>query len=81
MSPKLAEFLESTGLPPYDVPARLGELKFVHVIEARDAGDGRRGIGAGLAAMPAYEVRQARPFDMFPHTGHMEVAVLLTRDG
>lgn len=29
--PVLARFVESTGLPPYDVPARKGELKFVHV--------------------------------------------------
>ena len=29
--PVLARFIESTGLPPYDVPARKGELKFVHV--------------------------------------------------
>ncbi|QIM16814.1 methyltransferase domain-containing protein [Leucobacter insecticola] len=32
--PKLAEFLEATGLEPYDVPARRGELKFVHITEA-----------------------------------------------
>lgn len=32
-----------------------------------------------LAAMPAYRVRAARVFDMFPHTGHLEVAVLLER--
>lgn len=32
--PVLAEFLNSTGLAPYDVPARRGELKFVHVTEA-----------------------------------------------
>lgn len=29
--PHLARFLERTGLPPYDVPRRRGELKFVHV--------------------------------------------------
>ncbi|QIK62265.1 methyltransferase domain-containing protein [Leucobacter viscericola] len=32
--PRLAEFLEATGLEPYDVPKRRGELKFVHVTEA-----------------------------------------------
>lgn len=32
--PKLAEFLDATGLEPYDVPRRRGELKFVHVTEA-----------------------------------------------
>ena len=32
--PHLATFLESTGLPPYDVPKRSGELKLVHVTEA-----------------------------------------------
>lgn len=29
--PRLASFIEATGLPPYDVPRRRGELKFVHV--------------------------------------------------
>ncbi|MFD5599775.1 methyltransferase domain-containing protein [Leucobacter sp. NPDC058333] len=29
--PHLAAFLDGTGLAPYDVPARRGELKFVHV--------------------------------------------------
>lgn len=33
-----------------------------------------------LAAMPSYLVREARVFDMFPHTAHLEVAVLLQRD-
>lgn len=32
--PALGEFLETTGLPPYDVPRRRGEVKFVHVTEA-----------------------------------------------
>lgn len=32
--PAIAEFLESTGLEPYDVPARRGELKFVHITVA-----------------------------------------------
>lgn len=32
--PHIATFLESTGLPPYDVPKRSGELKLVHVTEA-----------------------------------------------
>lgn len=34
-----------------------------------------------LALMPSYVVQQARVFDMFPHTGHLEVAVLLRRSG
>ncbi|WP_336658466.1 methyltransferase domain-containing protein [Leucobacter sp. USHLN153] len=29
--PHLGAFLEETGLPPYDVPRKRGELKFVHV--------------------------------------------------
>jgi len=29
--PAIAEMLETSGLPPYDVPERRGELKFVHV--------------------------------------------------
>ncbi|NLA65127.1 MAG: methyltransferase domain-containing protein [Leucobacter sp.] len=33
---ELASFIEVTGLAPYDVPARQGELKFVHVTEAPD---------------------------------------------
>lgn len=32
--PVLAEFLDGTGLEPYDVAARRGELKFVHVTAA-----------------------------------------------
>ncbi len=36
-------------------------------------------LARDLAAMPAYAVREARVFDMFPHTSHLEVAVLLQR--
>lgn len=36
-------------------------------------------LAKDLARMPAYEVAQARIFDMFPHTKHLEVAVLLRR--
>lgn len=36
-------------------------------------------LAKDLARMPAYEVAQARIFDMFPHTKHLEVAVLLHR--
>ncbi len=36
-------------------------------------------LARDLAAMPSYEVRQGRVFDMFPHTSHLEVAVLLER--
>lgn len=36
-------------------------------------------LAKDLARMPAYEVAQARIFDMFPHTKHLEVAVLLQR--
>lgn len=32
--PQIASFLEATGLAPYDVPARRGELKFVHITAA-----------------------------------------------
>ncbi|WP_053383471.1 methyltransferase domain-containing protein [Leucobacter celer] len=38
-------------------------------------------LARDLAAMPSYAVREARVFDMFPHTAHMEVAVLLERAG
>lgn len=38
-------------------------------------------LARDLAAMPSLEVRAARVFDMFPHTRHMEVAVLLERSG
>lgn len=34
--PALAAFLDSTGLSPYDVSARRGELKLVHVTESPD---------------------------------------------
>ncbi|QZY52478.1 methyltransferase domain-containing protein [Leucobacter tenebrionis] len=36
-------------------------------------------LARDLAAMPSFSVREARVFDMFPHTRHMEVAVLLER--
>lgn len=36
-------------------------------------------LAKDLARMPAYEVAQARIFDMFPHTKHLEVAVLLQK--
>lgn len=37
-------------------------------------------LAKDLARMPSYAVREARVFDMFPHTSHLEVAVLLERD-
>ena len=36
-------------------------------------------LAKDLARMPGYEVAQARIFDMFPHTKHLEVAVVLQR--
>nr|WP_208085542.1 methyltransferase domain-containing protein [Brevibacterium atlanticum] len=36
-------------------------------------------LAKDLARMPSYTVEQARIFDMFPHTKHLEVAVLLRR--
>lgn len=36
-------------------------------------------LARDLAAMPAYAVRSARLFDMFPHTNHVEVACLLEK--
>lgn len=36
-------------------------------------------LSRDLAAMPGFVVREARVFDMFPHTSHLEVAVLLER--
>lgn len=36
-------------------------------------------LARDLAAMPSLAVREARVFDMFPHTAHAEVAVLLER--
>lgn len=36
-------------------------------------------LARDLALMPSLRVREARLFDMFPHTGHLEVAVLLER--
>lgn len=38
-------------------------------------------LAKDLALMPGYAVREARVFDMFPHTAHLEVAVLLERVG
>ena len=36
-------------------------------------------LAKDLDRMPSYAVEQARVFDMFPHTKHLEVAVLLRR--
>ncbi|WP_084105978.1 23S rRNA (uracil(747)-C(5))-methyltransferase RlmC [Demequina sp. NBRC 110056] len=36
-------------------------------------------LARDLAWMPSYAAREARLFDMFPHTGHSEVAVVLDR--
>lgn len=36
-------------------------------------------LARDLERMPSFAVRQARLFDMFPHTSHLEVAVLLER--
>lgn len=36
-------------------------------------------LASDLARMPSLRVRAARLFDMFPHTSHLEVAVLLER--
>ncbi|MCS3427938.1 methyltransferase domain-containing protein [Leucobacter aridicollis] len=36
-------------------------------------------LARDLERMPSFVVREARLFDMFPHTGHLEVAVLLER--
>ncbi|WP_087011593.1 methyltransferase domain-containing protein [Leucobacter sp. 7(1)] len=36
-------------------------------------------LARDLAAMPGLVVREARVFDMFPHTNHLEVMVLLER--
>lgn len=36
-------------------------------------------LARDLAALPDFKPQAARLFDMFPHTGHMEVAVLLHR--
>ena len=38
-------------------------------------------LARDLAQMPSFAVTAARVFDMFPHTGHMEVAVRLVRVG
>lgn len=46
--PAIASFLESTGLEPYDVPGRRGELKFVHVTAAPAQSDGP---DAGVSAL------------------------------
>lgn len=36
-------------------------------------------LATDLAQLPSYTVSQARIFDMFPHTKHLEVALLLSR--
>ncbi|MGO1359145.1 MAG: 23S rRNA (uracil(747)-C(5))-methyltransferase, partial [Brevibacterium aurantiacum] len=36
-------------------------------------------LAKDLDRMPSYTVERARVFDMFPHTKHLEVAVVLQR--
>ncbi|MBW8872482.1 MAG: 23S rRNA (uracil(747)-C(5))-methyltransferase, partial [Leifsonia sp.] len=38
-----------------------------------------KSLAHDLARMPSYRIRTGRVLDMFPQTGHMEVAVLLER--
>jgi 23S rRNA (uracil747-C5)-methyltransferase len=38
-----------------------------------------KSLAHDLARMPSYSIRTGRVLDMFPQTGHMEVAVLLER--
>ena len=38
-----------------------------------------KSLAHDLARMPSYRIRTGRVLDMFPQTGHMEVAVLLQR--
>ena len=38
-------------------------------------------LARDLAAMPAYRAVEARAFDMFPQTEHLEVMALLERGG
>ncbi|ANF33092.1 23S rRNA (uracil(747)-C(5))-methyltransferase [Leifsonia xyli] len=38
-----------------------------------------KSLATDLARMPSYRIRAGRVLDMFPQTGHMEVAVLLER--
>ncbi|WP_449281571.1 methyltransferase domain-containing protein [Leucobacter sp.] len=66
--PRIAAFVERTGLPPYDVPRRRGELKFVHVTEAprrgategTDAGRAAGAVDAGGELMLRFVVRSER---------------------
>ncbi|WP_449278646.1 methyltransferase domain-containing protein [Leucobacter sp. GX24907] len=51
--PVIADFLESTGLAPYDVRRRRGELKFVHVTEAPVKSAG----AASLTSVPRSRAR------------------------
>lgn len=57
--PSIAAFLESTNLPPYDVPERRGELKFVHITAAPF--DERTGVSA---LMVRFVVRTERSLDV-----------------
>jgi 23S rRNA (uracil747-C5)-methyltransferase len=40
-----------------------------------------KSLAHDLARMPSYRIRAGRVLDMFPQTGHMEVAVLLEKAG
>ena len=57
--PPLAALLDRTGLAPYDVPARRGEIKFVHLTEAPTE-PGSADESGGGALMLRFVVRTER---------------------
>ena len=46
-----------------------------------DVATGIRDAGALNAAPGGYDIRSITSYDMFPHTGHQELVVELTRSG
>lgn len=74
--PVLAEFLDATGLDPYDVPRRRGELKFVHVTAAPSGELMIRFVVRTQFGLEVLASRRERLLGLVPHASVVSVNLL-----
>ncbi|WP_209325970.1 methyltransferase domain-containing protein [Brevibacterium renqingii] len=74
--PVLAEFLDATGLAPYDVSARRGELKFVHVTAAPSGDLMIRFVVRTQHGLDVLRSRRTRFLELVPHARVVSVNLL-----
>ncbi|MFF8894863.1 methyltransferase domain-containing protein [Brevibacterium casei] len=74
--PVLADFLDDTGLDPYDVSARRGELKFVHVTAAPSGDLMVRFVVRSQFGLEVITARQDRLLAALPHATVVSVNLL-----